>query len=41
MYLYVTSGSGLRKKPAITLCAFECGTVVVGKEMKYMEQIGM
>jgi hypothetical protein len=24
LYLYVTSGSGLRKKPAITLCAFEC-----------------
>jgi hypothetical protein len=24
LYLYVTSGSGRRKKPAITLCAFEC-----------------
>jgi hypothetical protein len=24
MYLYVTSRSGLRKKPAITLCAFGC-----------------
>jgi hypothetical protein len=24
LYLYATSGSGLRKKPAITLCAFEC-----------------
>jgi hypothetical protein len=24
LYLYVTSVSGLRKKPAITLCAFEC-----------------
>jgi hypothetical protein len=24
LYLYVTSGSGLRKKPAITLCEFEC-----------------
>jgi hypothetical protein len=24
LYLYVTAGSGLRKKPAITLCAFEC-----------------
>jgi hypothetical protein len=24
LYLYVTSGSGVRKKPAITLCAFEC-----------------
>jgi hypothetical protein len=29
-YLYVTSGSGLRKKPAITLCAFECTRYVGG-----------
>jgi hypothetical protein len=27
LYLYVTSGSGLKKKPAITLCAFECTIV--------------
>jgi hypothetical protein len=27
LYLYVTSGSGLRKKPTITLCAFECTLV--------------
>jgi hypothetical protein len=27
LYLYVTSGSGLRKKPALTLCAFECTRV--------------
>jgi hypothetical protein len=26
LYLYVTSGSKKKKKPAITLCAFECTT---------------
>jgi hypothetical protein len=33
LYLYVTSGSGLRKKPAITLCAFECTTCYAGNQL--------